>query len=111
MDMALAATRFGALAHTTRLKVFKILMQAGPEGRPAGELAELAQVSPSNLSAHLSVLSQADLIEVRREGRMRIYAVCVENIAQLVDFLVDDCCQGHPEVCQFRNEKSVAEAV
>lgn len=101
MDLAHAATQFGALAHTTRLQVFKALIQAGPEGRPAGELADLVNVSPSNLSAHLTVLNQADLITMRRDGRMRIYAVSIEHTSQLVSFLVEDCCQGHPEICQI----------
>ncbi|WP_019960250.1 ArsR/SmtB family transcription factor [Woodsholea maritima] len=101
MDLAQAATQFGALAHTTRLQVFKALIQAGPGGRPAGELADLVSVSPSNLSAHLTVLNQADLITMRRDGRMRIYAVSIERTAELVSFLVEDCCQGHPEICQI----------
>lgn len=90
---------FSALAHATRLRVFKMLIAAGPGGVPAGRLSDDLQVSPSNLSAHLSALSQAGLVTVRAEGRSRIYAVDMDRVAALVDFLVADCCRGHPEVC------------
>ncbi len=97
--MEKAALGFGALAHETRLIVFQKVIKAGPDGVTAGELASHASVSPSNLSAHLSVLMQAGLIKVRREGRMRIYSPNVEEISGLVSFLVDACCDGHPEMC------------
>jgi DNA-binding transcriptional ArsR family regulator len=94
-----AVNALAALAHATRIQVFKALITAGPAGLPAGRLAEMMQVSPSNLSAHLSTLSRAGLVRVRRDGRSRIYAAELDNVASLVDFLVADCCQGHPEVC------------
>lgn len=95
----MAVRRLAALAQITRVNVFKALMSAGPEGLPAGVLSERLDVAPNTLSAHLSVLSQAELVSVRREGRMRIYAVELEAVSELLGFLVDDCCQGHPEVC------------
>jgi DNA-binding transcriptional ArsR family regulator len=91
--------RFAALSHPTRLLVFRHVMRAGPEGLTAGALAEAAGVSPSNLSAHLSLLSEAGLISGRAEGRKRIFAPDLDGVAALVRFLVDDCCDGHPEVC------------
>ena len=91
--------RFSALSHPTRLLVFRRVMQAGPPGVTAGALAEAADVSPSNLSAHLSILTEAGLVSVRAEGRKRIFAPHLEGVAELVRFLVDDCCDGHPEVC------------
>ena len=94
-----AVNAFAALAHATRLRVFRTLIAAGPEGLAAGRLAEALTVSPSNLSAHLSALTQAGLVRARAEGRSRIYAVELDRVAGLVDFLVADCCQGHPEVC------------
>lgn len=99
MDDAAAVEGFSALAHPTRLSVFKALIVAGPDGLPAGALADLVEVSPSNLSAHLAALSAAGLIKARAKGRSRIYAVEMDQVAALVDFLVADCCQGHPEVC------------
>jgi len=68
-----ASARLGALAHETRLTVFRALMRAGPEGLAAGALAGSAQVSSSNLSSHLNVLLGAGLVTVRRDGRQRIY--------------------------------------
>ncbi|MGY6628865.1 MAG: ArsR/SmtB family transcription factor [Oceanicaulis sp.] len=94
-----ASVRLGALAHETRLTVFRALMRAGPEGLAAGALAEAAQVSASNLSSHLGVLLGAGLVTVRRDGRQRIYAPDFDAIRELLGFLVNECCQGAPEVC------------
>lgn len=94
-----AVKRFGALAHATRLIVFRALMKAGPEGVPAGALAKAAGVSPSNLSAHLAVLTEAGLAAMTRDGRKRYYAPELEAVANLIGFLVEDCCDGRPEVC------------
>ena len=94
-----AVKRFGALAHLTRLTVFRALMKAGPEGVTAGDLAKAAQVSPSNLSAHLTVLTEAGLAVVTRDGRKRYYAPELDAVADLISFLVEDCCDGRPEVC------------
>ncbi|WP_300529608.1 metalloregulator ArsR/SmtB family transcription factor [Maricaulis sp.] len=99
MDDRIAAGRFAALAHPTRLSVFRRLMQAGPDGLAAGVLAEALDVAPNNLSAHLNTMSQAGLIEARREGRSRIYVVRMETTAATVGFLIEDCCQGHPDIC------------
>ena len=95
-----AAKRFGALAHETRLIVFRALMKAGPKGVAAGDLAKAANVSPSNLSAHLIVLTEAGLAAMTRDGRRRYYAPKLGAVASLVSFLVKDCCNGHPEVCE-----------
>ena len=94
-----AAKGFGALAHATRLIVFRALMKAGPAGVTAGDLAKAAQVSPSNLSAHLTVLTEAGLAAMTRDGRKRYYAPELDAVASLVSFLVEDCCDGRPEVC------------
>ncbi|WBQ10659.1 ArsR family transcriptional regulator [Hyphomonadaceae bacterium ML37] len=94
-----ASARLGALAHETRLTVFRALMRAGPEGLAAGALAGSAQVSASNLSSHLNVLLGAGLVTVRRDGRQRIYAPDLEAVRELLGFLVNECCQGAPEVC------------
>jgi DNA-binding transcriptional ArsR family regulator len=91
--------RFVALAHPTRLVVFRRVMRAGTQGVAAGELAEVAGVSPSNLSAHLSILTEAGVISVRAEGRKRIFAPQLDQVAAVVRYLVEDCCDGHPEVC------------
>lgn len=94
-----ASARLGALAHETRLNVFRALMRAGPGGLAAGALADAAQVSASNLSSHLNVLLGAGLVTVRRDGRQRIYAPDLDAVRELLGFLVNECCQGAPEVC------------
>ncbi|KPP81061.1 MAG: transcriptional repressor of arsenical resistance ArsR [Oceanicaulis sp. HLUCCA04] len=67
---------------------------------PAGRLAEQLDISPSNLSAHLAVLTGAGLTQVRKAGRQRIYAADLVATAELVSFLVADCCGGDPELCR-----------
>lgn len=94
-----ASARLGALAHETRLTVFRALMRSGPDGLAAGALAEAAGVSPSNLSSHLGVLLGSGLVSVRRDGRQRIYAPDFDAVRELLGFLVNECCQGAPEVC------------
>jgi DNA-binding transcriptional ArsR family regulator len=94
-----AVQGFAALSHETRLIVFRAIMRAGPQGVTAGALAERAQVSPSNLSAHLTVLTNSGLVTMRRDGRRRYYAPALSTVSQLVRFLVEDCCDGHPDVC------------
>jgi DNA-binding transcriptional ArsR family regulator len=94
-----ASARLGALAHETRLTVFRAVMRAGPGGLAAGALADAAQVSASNLSSHLNVLLGAGLVTVRRDGRQRIYAPDLDAVRELLGFLINECCQGAPEVC------------
>lgn len=91
--------RLAALSQITRLSVFKALMRSGPDGIPAGQLARDLNVAPNTLSAHLSVLSRAELIAQRRDGRNIIYSVRLPEISELLDALVNDCCAGHPEAC------------
>ncbi len=95
-----ACAQLSALAHETRLKIFRALVSAGPQGLPAGTLAERVAVSPSNLSAHLAVLTGAGLAQVRKAGRQRIYAANLVATAMLVGFLIEDCCGGDPSLCR-----------
>ena len=99
LPVAEAAGMLGALSHETRLNVFRTVMRAGPEGVAAGVLADRLGVSPSNLSAHLSTLTSAGLLCVRRDGRRRLYAPDIAQVRDLLAYLVADCCNGHPEVC------------
>lgn len=92
------ADQFSALAHPTRLTVFRTVMQAGAEGLPAGQLADDIGVLPSNLSGHLNILVQAGLLSMKPDGRRRIYAPRIEPVRDLIDYLIDDCCGGHPGV-------------
>lgn len=95
----LIVASLAALAHDTRLKLFRLLVREGPNGMAAGAIAEALDVAPSTLSHHLAQLEQAGLIASRRESRHIIYAVCVANVRALLAYLIDDCCQGAPELC------------
>jgi ArsR family transcriptional regulator, arsenate/arsenite/antimonite-responsive transcriptional repressor len=89
----------GALAQENRLDVFRLLVEAGPEGMPAGHVASSLRVPPSALSFHLDRLRDAGLVTVRRKGRSMIYAARFEAMDQLVSYLTDHCCQGQPQLC------------
>jgi ArsR family transcriptional regulator len=89
-----------ALAQESRLDAFRLLVRAGSDGMPAGKIAEELEIAPATLSFHLKELSNADLIQQRREGRSIIYSLNVEAMQLLLAFLVEDCCQGQPELCE-----------
>lgn len=95
-----AIDALAALAQETRLKVFRLLVQAGPSGWPAGEIAQAVGVPPATLSFHLRELDRAGLLLSRRESRQIFYATHYEGMRQLLDFLMQDCCNGHPEICR-----------
>ena len=95
----IALSQLAALASQARLRVFRRLIAEGPQGLPAGVLSAELEIAPSGLSAHLTILREAGLAVRRQDGRKRIYAVDLAAIAGLVDYLVSDCCDGHPEVC------------
>ena len=88
-----------ALAQEHRLAIFRLLVQAGPEGLPAGQVAERLSLAPNTLTFHFDRLRLAGLVTVRREGRSMIYAAQFETMNALLGFLTDNCCQGSPEEC------------
>ncbi len=94
-----AVTALAALAYEGRLKIFRELVQAGPEGLAAGEVARRVGMAPSTLSASLTVLSHAGLVTSRRDGRSVVYAAAYEHMAELLAYLLEDCCNGRLEVC------------
>jgi ArsR family transcriptional regulator len=83
-----------ALAHEHRLAVYRLLVQAGPEGKAAGDIAEALALPPSSLSFHLAQLNRAGLIAQRRESRSLIYSADFEQMNALVGFLTENCCGG-----------------
>jgi len=99
MEQATAVAALGALAQETRLATFRRLVTAGPAGLPAGTLAAELGVAPPTLTFHLNQLAAAGLVRSRREGRQVFYALEVEAMRALMAFLMDDCCQGQPELC------------
>jgi DNA-binding transcriptional ArsR family regulator len=99
METKRAVTALSSLAHEGRLSVFRMLVQAGQEGIAAGEIARRLEVPPNTLSANLNILSHAGLIENRREGRSIIYTAQYEQMTELLEFLMQDCCAGSPDIC------------
>jgi DNA-binding transcriptional ArsR family regulator len=99
MEINAALTCLQALSQETRVNAFRLLARHEPDGLPAGQLAQQLKVPPNTLSAHLTVLSHAQLVTSRREGRSIIYRANLERIQDTIDFLVEDCCGGHPEIC------------
>lgn len=81
------------------MRVFRLLVPAGAEGMPAGEIAERLDLPPATLTFHLKELSHAGLVESRREGRSIIYSLRCDGMRDLLNFLAKDCCKGQPELC------------
>jgi ArsR family transcriptional regulator, arsenate/arsenite/antimonite-responsive transcriptional repressor len=99
MEKVDAVAALAALAQDNRLDVFRLLVQAGPAGMPAGEIAASLKLAPNTLTFHFDRLKGAGLVTVRREGRSMIYAARYETMNGLLAFLTDNCCQGRPTSC------------
>lgn len=99
MEMSSALDALGALAHQGRLDIFRALVRAGPKGLSAGTLAEAVGMAASTLSNNLTILTHSGLTTSRRNGRSIIYAADYAQMTGLLAFLMEDCCQGSPEVC------------
>jgi ArsR family transcriptional regulator len=95
-----------ALAQDNRLDVFRLLVQAGPEGMAAGEVASALDLAPNTLTFHFDRLRNAGLVTVRRDGRLMIYAARYETMNGLLSFLGDNCCAGVPKSGARANAKS-----
>jgi ArsR family transcriptional regulator, arsenate/arsenite/antimonite-responsive transcriptional repressor len=99
MKVKTAVTALAALAQETRLSIFRLLVEAGPEGVSAGRIGETLKVPAATLSFHLKELARAGLASSRQERQFIYYAVDFERMAQLMTFLTQNCCQGMPEKC------------
>ena len=99
METIAAVARLSALAQDSRLSVFRLLVRAGREGLPAGEVGRTLGIPANTLSAQFAVLANAGLVRGRREGRSIIYAADYDGMSELLIYLMEDCCQGRPEVC------------
>ncbi|MFM0322239.1 ArsR/SmtB family transcription factor [Caballeronia glebae] len=96
MDSKLVVRALGALAHESRLAIFRTLVVAGPEGMAAGEIAQHVGLAPSSLSFHLKDLSHAELVNARQEGRFVYYSANFEAMNGLIGFMTENCCAGAP---------------
>jgi ArsR family transcriptional regulator len=94
MKIDAAVTRLAALAQASRLAVFRLLVQKGPDGMAAGEIAERLKVAPNTLSFHLKELSNAGLLTSRQEGRFIYYAPDFKAMNGLLAYLTENCCAG-----------------
>src|SRR5246127_3489658 len=96
MEKSIAVAALAALAQDNRLDVFRLLVQAGPDGMTAGAIAEALDLPPNTLTFHFDRLRMAGLATVRRDGRSMIYAAQFETMNALPGFLTENCCGGAP---------------
>ncbi|MGO9486205.1 MAG: ArsR/SmtB family transcription factor [Rhodomicrobium sp.] len=111
MENIAAIRAFAALAQENRLAIFRHLVSAGPAGVVAGEIGKAVGISATSLSFHLKELDRAGLVTQMRHGRFVRYALHVEGVRQLIEYLTEECCAGHPELCgaAFTKSKSLCE--
>ncbi len=108
MNSKEAIRALAALAQEHRLAVFRLLVREGPEGMNAGAIAQCVGISATALSFHLKELENAGLVTARRDGRYIHYALAGEGMRVLLDFLMQDCCQGRSEICMPQVERPSA---
>ena len=99
MDTSQAIDAFSALAHETRLTVFRLLIKEGENGLSAGIIAQQLKVQPSTLTAHLHILRRAGLIQSTRQKQKIVYSADIPGTRDLLRFLTQECCEGRPEIC------------
>lgn len=100
MDENTALQSLSALSQETRLDAFRLLVRIAPEGLPAGEVGSKLGVVQNTMSAHLAVLARCGLITPQRTGRIIKYSANFTRVRELLLFLMQDCCQGAPEICE-----------
>lgn len=99
MRMRDATAIFECLSSEVRLEVYRLLIKRGPAGMVAGEIAAALDIAPTNLSFHLKALTQAGLLSVAQEGRFQRYRANLAPMLELIEYLTQECCAGHPEQC------------
>lgn len=109
METKQAVDALAALAQETRLSVFRLLVQAGPEGIAAGAIGEALGASPATLSFHLKELLHAGLVASRQEGRFVFYSANYEQMAALMTYLTQNCCKGMPGECLSVMETAIGQ--
>ncbi len=99
MEISSAVDSLSALAHESRLAIFRLLVPEGPDGLPAGEIGNRLGIAANALSFHLTRLRYAGLVSVRRNGQQMIYAAAYDGMQRLMGFLTDNCCQMDARGC------------
>ena len=100
MNKPHALAALAALAQDNRLDVFRLLVEAGPQGMPAGSVAKALKLAPNTLTFHFDRLREAGLVAVRRDGRSMIYTAQYEAMNALIAFLTENCCRGAADACE-----------
>jgi DNA-binding transcriptional ArsR family regulator len=111
MEMTQAVDALAALAQETRLRIHRLLVEAGPQGLPAGRIGEELDLAPATLSFHLSHLARAGLAQSRPDGRFIIYSADFRAMKALVGYLTENCCGGSacaPAARSVRKERKAA---
>ena len=112
MQKNTATAIFESLSSGLRLDVYRLLVRKGMEGMVAGEIAATLGVPPNNLSFHLKSLTQAGMLSVEQEGRFQRYHANIPLMLDLIAYLTEECCSGHPEQCaDLRSASSCPDAV
>jgi ArsR family transcriptional regulator, arsenate/arsenite/antimonite-responsive transcriptional repressor len=109
MESSKALVGLAALAQETRLAIFRRLVRAGPAGEAAGSIAAALNTPAPTLSFHLKELERAGLITQRRSSRSLFYAANFGGMRELLAYLMEDCCAGQPEICDFKTRESCDE--
>lgn len=105
MNRETALRIFETLSAGIHLDIFRLLVRMGPEGMVAGDIATQLDLPPSNLTFHLKAMSHHQLLGVTQEGRFQRYRANMEVIPELIAFLTDECCAGHPAQCVISDAK------
>ena len=100
MDISVAVNALEALAHETRLSVFRLLVQAGPSGLAAGDIADSLGARQNTMSSHLAKLHRAGIVSSQRDGRSIIYRADFDAISGLILYLMEDCCGRNADLCK-----------
>ncbi|MEI8169578.1 MAG: helix-turn-helix domain-containing protein [Rhodoferax sp.] len=99
MEQFSALKVFESLSSSVRLDIYRLLVRTGPQGLVAGEIASTLEIPATNLSFHLKALAQAQLVSVVQEGRFQRYRANLALMQDLIAYLTEECCSGHPETC------------
>ncbi len=112
MEKGIATTIFESLSSGVRLDAYRLLVKKGTDGRVAGEIASARDIPPTNLSFHLKALTQAGMLTVTQEGRFQRYRANIPLMLDLIAYLTEECCAGHPEQCaDLRSVSRCSDAV
>jgi ArsR family transcriptional regulator, arsenate/arsenite/antimonite-responsive transcriptional repressor len=112
MKKSSATQIFETLSSETRLDAYRLLVKKGPEGMVAGQIASSLKVPPNNLSFHLKIMMHAQVLTLEQEGRFQRYRANIHLMLDLIAYLTEECCAGHPEKCaEMRSDSKCCDAV